>query len=67
MLSLQYMVPVLALAILPHAVHRHQILMLAELVMETVIVVIIAIYPSIMTAVQMLLALEVSIKLNIDS
>ena len=65
---LQYhLVPVLALAILPHAVHSHQILLLAELVMETVIVVMTAFYLPIMTAVQMLPALEVSIELNIDS
>ena len=57
------MVPVLALAILPHAVHSHQVLMLAVLVMETVIVVMIAIYLPRMTAVQMLPALVVSMLL----
>ena len=67
MLCLQchdYMVPVLALAILPLAVQGVHV-RLAELVMKIVIVVMIAIYLTIMTAVQMLPALEVSIELNI--
>jgi hypothetical protein len=69
MLSLQwhhYLVPVLALAIIPCAVHSHQIVILAKLVMEAVIVDMIAMEVTLMTAVWMLPALEVSICMSID-
>ena len=56
----QLLVPVLALAIPPHAVHGVQTV---KLLMETVDVVIAAITFTIMTAVQMLPAQEVSIEI----
>ena len=57
--SPNYMTPVLALVTLPHAVHRVHNVKIAELHLETVIVEKIAM--SLVTAVQMLPAPEVSI------
>ena len=56
----QLMVPVLALAIPPHAVHGVQTV---KLLMETVDVVMTAITVTMRTAVQMLAAQEVSIEI----
>ena len=56
----QLLVPVLALAIPPHAVHGVQTV---KLLMETVDVVMTAISVTMMTAVQMLPAQEVSIEI----